>query len=230
MTKTHLVVQEALLHAIVGADLLQDIPGELPVELVGDGTHADGDHADDGGDGDEEGLAQLPHIPVLVILLQGTRGHQVIDRVVDLIDLEDGVDENGQVSHAEADDLNGILESQGVPGQDQDVEETEDEKGEEGRNRAILRLEFVGEAGLLLVLETELEPPEDVSALSCVSTETMDGLYRTSLATQRTGVTRLTTQRRHRPRPAGRRQGRRASPISKRGSLTRRAFACSPRS
>ena len=48
-------MQEALLHAVVGANLLQNIPGKLAVELVGDGAHGNGGDADNGGDGDEEG-------------------------------------------------------------------------------------------------------------------------------------------------------------------------------
>jgi hypothetical protein len=108
-------VQEALLHAVVGADLFQNIPGELAVELVGEGAHGNGDDAHDGGDGNEERLAQRPHIPVLLVWLQQAVAQQGSDGLVDLVNLEDGVDEDGQVGDAEADDLNGVLEAQGVP-------------------------------------------------------------------------------------------------------------------
>lgn len=64
-------MQEAFLHAVVGANLLQNIPGKLAVELVSNGAHDNGDHADDGGDGNEEGLAQQPHVAVLLVGLQG---------------------------------------------------------------------------------------------------------------------------------------------------------------
>ncbi len=164
MTKTHLVVQEPLLHAVVGADLLQDVPGKLSVQLIRNGAHDNGDHADDGGHGNEEGFDQQPHVLVLVVRLQSAGVHELVDRAVNLINLEGGVDEDGQVGHAQADDLNRVLEAQGVPCQEQDVEEAEDEEGQEGRYRAVLRLGAVGEALFALEHETELEPREHVSA------------------------------------------------------------------
>lgn len=87
--------------------------------------------------------------------------------MVDLINLQDGVDEDGQVGHAEADDLNGVLEAERVPCQQQDVEKAEDEEGQECGYRAVLRLEAVAEVLVTLVHETKLEPPKHVSAATC---------------------------------------------------------------
>jgi len=170
-------VQEALLHAVVGADLLQNVPGKLPVQLVGKRAHDDGDDADDGRDGNEEGLAQRPHVPVLLVGLDGSLFQQAGDRIVNLVDLENGVDENGQVGHAQADDLNRVLEPQSVPCQEQDVEEAEDKQRQERRDGAVLRLEAVGDVRVVLVHETELEPPKHVSALS-MSALSSSGLAR----------------------------------------------------
>jgi len=168
-------MQEALLHAVVGADLLQNIPGELAIELVSNGAHGNGDNADDSGDGNEEGPAQQPHVPILLVGLESAPFQQPVDRLVDLVNLQDGVDEDGQVGDAEANDLNRVLEPQGVPCQQQDVEETEDEEGQECRYRAVLRFEAVADVSVALVLETELEPPKYVSVVSC---QHPDGLSR----------------------------------------------------
>jgi hypothetical protein len=89
-----------------------------------------------------------------------------LDRLANLIDLEDGVDKDSQVGHAEADNLNGVLEPQGIPCQEQNVEEAENEEGQKRRNRAVLRLELVVELRVVLILKTELEPPKRISTLS----------------------------------------------------------------
>ncbi len=88
-------MQEALLHAVVGTNLLEDIPGELAVQLVGDAAHENGDDANDCGDGDQEGLAEQPHVLIIIVVLQGAVLQQILDGAVDLVDLEDGVNENG---------------------------------------------------------------------------------------------------------------------------------------
>lgn len=112
---THLVVEEALLHAVVGADLLQNVPGKLAVQLIGDEAHGDGDDANDGGNRNEERPTQLPDVLVLPVRLERAGPQKAVDRVVDLVDLQDRVDEQCQVGHAQADDLNCVLEPQGVP-------------------------------------------------------------------------------------------------------------------
>lgn len=50
-------MQEAVLHAVVGADLLEDIPGKDLVQLVGDEGDDDGAEAEDDGNGNEVGPA-----------------------------------------------------------------------------------------------------------------------------------------------------------------------------
>lgn len=48
----YLIVQEALLHAVVCANDLQNVPGELLVKLPGNESHAEGCKRNDSRNGD----------------------------------------------------------------------------------------------------------------------------------------------------------------------------------
>ena len=87
---------------------------------------------------------------------------QEIDGVSDLVDLQRSVGQQGRVTYAEADDLNCVLAAQGVPYQDEFVDEGEDEEGEEGRDGLVLRVQL-GVAELEMGYDAELELCEDVS-------------------------------------------------------------------
>lgn len=60
--------------------------------------------------------------------------HQAIDGIVNLIHLNCGIDQQPHIVYAKSDDLNGILQSKGIPDQYQLVEEAKDVEGEEGRD------------------------------------------------------------------------------------------------
>jgi hypothetical protein len=62
--------------------------------------------------------------------------------------LDGGVHNERQVGKAHADDLDGVLGSQGIPNQDILVDEAEVEEGEEGRNDVDLFLEVVADVAL----------------------------------------------------------------------------------
>lgn len=89
---------------------------------------------------------------------------QEINGVSDLIDLQRSVGQQGRVAHAEADDLNSVLNAQRVPDQDHLVDKGKDEKGEEGRDRLVLRVEVVV-VEFEARFNAELEPCEDISVI-----------------------------------------------------------------
>lgn len=129
MWATNLVVEEALLHAVVGADLLQYVPGEFLVQLpryVCERYRGDGD---DTRDGDEEGSTPQPDVVFAqVIGPDGTVRLEQINGISDLVDLQSRVGQQGRVAYAEADDLNGVFAAQSVPYQYQLVDKGEDEE------------------------------------------------------------------------------------------------------
>lgn len=61
---------------------------------------------------------------------------QLVDRIADLIFLYGSVDEQADVVDTQTDDLNGVLESECIPPQDQFVHKAEDEEGEVGGDGA----------------------------------------------------------------------------------------------
>lgn len=58
--------------------------------------------------------------------------------IANLVDLNSSVYHEGQVCNANANDLNGVLHAQRIPHDDQLVQESEDEEGEESGNRLFL--------------------------------------------------------------------------------------------
>lgn len=89
---------------------------------------------------------------------------QVSDRFFDLVDLDRRVDQQGQVGDANTNDLNGILEAEGVPNEQQLVKETEDEERQEGRNGLVLG-SGVGVCRIHLRGQMSLELGEDITEI-----------------------------------------------------------------
>ena len=85
------------------------------VQLISNIGHGNRDHPDDCWDSDKEWLACLPNIltrrnrPQQLVVLQ------CINRRADLFDLEDGVHHEGEIGYAQPDDLNRVLQSEGIP-------------------------------------------------------------------------------------------------------------------
>ncbi len=164
---THLVEEEPLLHAVVGTDLLEDVPGKLAVELPGHEARGDGSHSDDDRNGDEEGPDGTPDVLRDRVGLERVVVPQIAHGATNLVNLKRRVDQQGEVGQADSDDLDGVLHPQRVPGQDQQVQETEDEEGEEGRDCPNLRVELGrGELGALGGNRSQgyLESGEDIAA------------------------------------------------------------------
>jgi hypothetical protein len=174
-TEAYLVVQEPLLHAVVGANLLEDVPGKLAVELVGTVRNGNRDHTNDHWGGDEERPCRVPDCAVGCIRPKGAAIYQFFDGVVDLVDLEERVHKQNEVRDAEADDLNRVLPPQGIPRQGQDVDEAEDEEGQESGDRAVSRFHICCQrvAGAEL-LKVGLEDGKYVSASPASVTSSID--------------------------------------------------------
>ena len=161
--KTHLIMKESLLHPIVSANLLENIPGKFTVELIGNTAHGNRDNANDSRYGNQERLRLLPHTLVTRVLLDGASIEKPLQRPVNLIDLKNCVNEKSKISQAQPDNLNGVLSSQRVPGKDEDVEEAENEEGQESRNRLVLRPQGLIRELIFLHIQTELETGKDIS-------------------------------------------------------------------
>lgn len=121
-------MQESLLHAIVCTNLLQDIPGELAIELIGKVSNRNRGDADDDRDRDEERSGQFPEVVPIRYFGKSVAFPQLVNGRVNLVNLNERVDEERQVGDAESNDLDRVLPPQRVPGEDQDIEETENEK------------------------------------------------------------------------------------------------------
>ncbi len=127
----YLVCQIAPLQSQVGADVLVDGPGKLVVELPGDEAKSQGCDGHEHRDGDEHGLDGEPEVggdEVLVV--------EDLCGVSDLVVLDGGVDHDADVVDDEADDLDGVLQAQGVPDEEQLVQVGEHEDGEVGGDGA----------------------------------------------------------------------------------------------
>lgn len=83
-----------------------------------------------------------------------------MDGLVNLIDLDGSVDHQGQVCDANADNLNGVLHAKGVPDEHQLVQKAEDEEGQEGRDRLVLRCGVITGA---ILQQMGLEHGKDIS-------------------------------------------------------------------
>jgi hypothetical protein len=85
---------------------------------------------------------------------------QALCGVLDLVKLDGGIDEDAEVVDDETDDLNRVLEAQGVPYEPEFVQIAEHEYGEVGGDGA--RLVLVGVLGLRM--DRVLIPCEDIAA------------------------------------------------------------------
>lgn len=64
---------------------------------------------------------------------------QIINRFLNLVNLNCRVNKQSQVGDADTDNLNGVLQAKGVPNEQQFVQETKNEERQESGNRFVLR-------------------------------------------------------------------------------------------
>ncbi len=142
--------------------MLQDIPSKFLIQLPGDKTHENRDDCEDTGHADKDGLDALPDVDIF----ESANILQVGDCVTDLINLNGSVDEKREVRDAKSDDLNGVLCLEGIPHQQEFVDEAEQEQAEEGRDRLKFGLDTIlsGPFRVVHIAETTLESTEGVAA------------------------------------------------------------------
>jgi hypothetical protein len=152
---TYLVGQITPLQSQISADVLVDGPCKLIVQLPGDEGKEESRNCHQAGQRYEHRLDIGPELGCN----EGI-GIEFIGGILDLVELDGGVDENAHVVDDEADDLNGVLQSQGVPHEPQLIQVTKHEDGEIGGDGAGLAVCVLG----FLPADTILKFAKDIAA------------------------------------------------------------------
>ena len=131
----NLIVEKALLHVVVGTNVLENVPSELLIELPGNTAHGNCHNTNDDGKGDEKAPQFLPQVwfPEPAGCVNGNNCIQ------DLIRLEGGKYEECKIGDADNYHLNRVLHAKSIPYQHHLVHETEDEESQEGWHGLELR-------------------------------------------------------------------------------------------
>jgi len=151
---TYLIDQIPPLQAQICRNMLVDGPGKLIIKLPGNDAHQYSAKGDDTGHGNQKRMHIAPEMTINLIVIV-----ELADGIADLIVLDGGVDQHGNVERAQSDDLNGVLEAQGIPHQGELKDEAENEEGEIGGDGA--RFSRLSSR----VTEAQLELSKDVSVL-----------------------------------------------------------------
>lgn len=118
-------MQEALLHAVIGTNVLENVPSKLLIELPGNVYHDNGGDSNDDRSGDKVSLDIVPQHSRCDALLQRTVDLEDSKSHLNLLKLESRVNQESQIGNADADDLNCVLHAQRIQHEDQFVKETE---------------------------------------------------------------------------------------------------------
>ena len=167
---THLENQISLLHAQIRRNVFVYRPRKLVVEFPGDDAQKASTQRDDTRNGNEirsEGGPDLRFDAGLRARGSGIR--KICNRIFDLTSLNCRIHQKSQVVNAQSDDLDGVAQTQCIPGQNDLVEETEYKErkvGIDGLCRGLAGVSF---------LEVTLEFRKDVAG-ECQS----QCLFRTS--------------------------------------------------
>jgi hypothetical protein len=158
--KTYLIVKETLLHAVIGTNVLENIPSILLVDLPRKKAHDKGSEGNNGGNGHEVRLHIMPEFSCRHAGSEGVLGTENIEGLLNLIDLDGGVNHEGEVREADTNDLNGVLLAESIPNDNECVKETENKERQESRDSLVLRLDFgIG----VVITKVNLEFAKDVS-------------------------------------------------------------------
>jgi hypothetical protein len=150
----YLVGEITPLQAQICADVLVDGPRKLVVQLPCFKGKEDRSERHQAGQGNEHGLYVDPELFVDESLLV-----QRVCGIFDLVKLDGSVDENAHVVDDESDDLNGVLQPQGVPHEPQLVKVAEHEDGQVGGDGAGFAVPGIG-----LPVDVALEFAKDIAA------------------------------------------------------------------
>lgn len=141
--KTDLIVKESLFHSVVGTDNLKNVPGKFLVELPCYEAHQNSDESDDTRNDDEGWSQPLENDVGANNVLHLSSLEQFIKRPLHLIDLDGCIHNERKVGKANSDNLNGVLGAQSIPDNNELVQETKDEQGQESRNRLHVCFDFL---------------------------------------------------------------------------------------
>jgi hypothetical protein len=155
----YLVGEITPLQAQISADVLVDGPCKLVVQLPCFKGKEDGRKCHQAGQGNEHGPDILPKLARDKAALA-----QLIGGIFDLVVLDRSVDENADVINDEADDLNRVLQAQGVPHQPQLVYVSKHEDGQIGGNGAGFTVNALG-----LPVDAVLKLAKDIAARSTLA-------------------------------------------------------------
>lgn len=128
-SNVNLVVEEALLHAVISTNVLENVPSVFLVDLPGDKDHANGREGDNGRDGNQVRLDIAPEVSSSGVLLEGIVLPKNIECLLNLVNLNGSVDHESQVGEADSDNLDSVLLAEGIPDDNESVEEAENEEG-----------------------------------------------------------------------------------------------------
>jgi hypothetical protein len=155
----YLVGEITPLQAQISADVLVDGPCKLVVQLPCFKGKEDGRKCHQAGQGNKHGPDILPKLARDKAALA-----QLIGGIFDLVVLDRSVDENADVINDEADDLNRVLQAQGVPHQPQLVYVSKHEDGQIGGNGAGFTVNALG-----LPVDAVLKLAKDIAARSTLA-------------------------------------------------------------
>jgi hypothetical protein len=129
---TNLECKISLLHPEVGTDVLVDTPSKLVVQLPANHSHQNSRQGDHAGYRNQKWPDFWPDIFNSEGLV-GDRGRirQSAVRILDLVHLDGGIHQHGQIEDADTDDLDGVLQPKCV------IAETDEENVSENEQRQI---------------------------------------------------------------------------------------------
>ena len=155
-------MKESLLHTVVGTNVLENVPSILLVDLPRKETHDKSSEGNDGGNSHEVRLNIMPELFGRHLGSESVLSAENIKGLLNLIDLNRGVNHEGEVGEADTNDLNGVLLSQSIPDDNEGVKETEDEQRQESRDSLVLGLDF---RIWVVITKIDLEFAKDVTKI-----------------------------------------------------------------
>lgn len=134
--------------------MLVDCPCELVIQLPCNKPKGNSSNCHEDGHGDQHGLNVYPEVAGNECLLVKGGGS-----VLDLVELNGCVHHDSYVVDDKSNDLNGILQTQGIPYEEQLVQVAKHEDGEIRGDSAGLAVDVVG-----FEVQFTLEPAKDITA------------------------------------------------------------------
>lgn len=122
-------MKKSFLHTIICTNVLQNIPGKFLIQLPRDECHANSCQSNDAGNRDEKCLDFRPEDGGSNSLLESIVPSQNANGHLDLVNLKGSINKKSQVGDADANDLNSVFRAQGIPNNDELVQETKDDEG-----------------------------------------------------------------------------------------------------